>query len=263
MEEKKILEVKNLTVTIGKKLVKEIGFELAGSEKLGIFGESGSGKSVTMYAIMDLLPENAVVEGEIRLDQTEILSLSKAERRRLLGRKVSMIFQDSINALNPYEKIRTQMERTIRFHQGLDKKNAGEFARYQLRDMGLEPDRILDSYPRQLSGGMRQRVFIALSFCATPQLIIADEPTTSLDTISQMRFIDLVGELSAKKNLPLIFISHNLGLIGKLCRNVLVMSEGEIIERGSVRKIFEKPEHEVTARIVSETRKLYEENRYE
>lgn len=174
-----------------------------------------------------------------------------------------MIFQDSINALSPYEKIRTQMNRTIRFHHGLDKKRATELARSQIRDMGLEPDRILDAYPRQLSGGMRQRVFIALSLCASPKLMIADEPTTSLDTISQKRFIDLIAEISAKKSLPLIFISHNLGLIGKLCENVLVMSAGEIIERGNVRKIFEKPEHPITTEIVSETRKLYEENRYE
>lgn len=263
MEEKKILQVKKLKVHIGKQLIHEIDFEVSLNEKIGIFGESGSGKSVTMYAIMDLLPENAQVEGEILLDGMNLLTMPKARRRQFLGQKVSMIFQDSINALSPYEKIRTQMNRTIRFHHEMDEKKALEFARSQIREMGLEPDRILDSYPRQLSGGMRQRVFIALSLCASPKLIIADEPTTSLDTISQMRFIDLIGEVSVKKSLPLIFISHNLGLIGKLCENVLVMSEGKIIERGNVRKIFEKPEHLVTREIVSETKRLYEEKPYE
>ncbi|MDO4720310.1 MAG: ABC transporter ATP-binding protein [Peptostreptococcaceae bacterium] len=263
METKNILQVENLKVDIGKPIIKGVRFEVAGSEKLGIFGQSGSGKSLTMYAVMDLLPEHAAVEGKILLDGKNLLELSPTKRRKFLGKSVSMIFQDSINALNPYEKISRQILRTIKLHHGLSKQAAREFAEQQLLEMGLEPKRVLASYPHELSGGMRQRVFIALSLCARPKLIIADEPTTSLDTISQMRFIELMGEISEKRHLPLIFISHNLGLIAGLCDRVLVMSEGEIIEKGRVEDIFSCPKHPVTAEIVSETRKLYEEDLHE
>lgn len=255
----KVLQVKNLSVHIGKELVHNIFFELGAEERLGIFGQSGSGKSVTMYAILDLLDKKAKIDGEILIQNTDVRKLDVLERRKFLGENISIIFQDSINALNPYEKIKTQMRRTITLHHQLKGIAADNFAAEKLKEIGLDAKRVLESYPGQLSGGMRQRVFIALSLCTDPKIIVADEPTTSLDTISQMRFIRLIADISKKHSLPLIFISHNLGLIAKLCENVLVMSDGEIIEHGQVSKIFQNPAHPVTREIVQETKKLYEE----
>ncbi len=211
-----------------------------------------------MYAIMDLLTALAKVEGEILLEGRDLLKMSKEQRRIFLGDRVSMIFQDSINALNPYEKIRTQMERTIHRHYQLKGSAAKEFARMHLEELGLEAERVLEAFPHQLSGGMRQRVFIALALCTEPKLIIADEPTTALDTISQMGFMELIKELSDKRKLPIIFISHNLALMARFCSRLIVMSEGKIIEEGTTFQILQNPVHPLTKELVFETARLYE-----
>ena len=249
MESKELLKVNDLEVSIGENIIKGISFSLSAKEKLGIFGESGSGKSVTMYTIMDLLSESADIKGQIILDGVDIRSLPENKRRHYIGSKIAMIFQDSINALNPYEKISVQMYRTIKKHHKLSKAELEKILINSLEELDLDAKRVLNSFLHQLSGGMRQRVFIALTLLTEPKLIIADEPTTSLDVISQIKFIEFIKELSEKKGLPLIFISHNLGLISRLCDKALVMSEGRIIESGDIK--------EITKDIVAETKKLY------
>lgn len=258
MENKELLRVNDLEVSIGENIIKGISFSLSAKEKLGIFGESGSGKSVTMYTIMDLLSESADIKGQIILDGVDIRSLPENKRRQYIGSKIAMIFQDSINALNPYEKISAQMYRTIKKHHKLSKAELEKMLINSLEELDLDAKRVLRSFPHQLSGGMRQRVFIALTLLTEPKLIIADEPTTSLDVISQIKFIEFIKDLSEKKGLPLIFISHNLGLISRLCDKALVMSEGRIIESGKIKEIINSPSEEVTKDIVAETRKLYQ-----
>lgn len=257
MESKELLKVNDLEVSIGENIIKGISFSLSAKEKLGIFGESGSGKSVTMYTIMDLLSESADIKGQIILDGVDIRSLPENKRRHYIGSKIAMIFQDSINALNPYEKIYAQMYRTIKKYHKLPKSELEKMLINSLEELDLDAKRVLNSFPHQLSGGMRQRVFIALTLLTEPKLIIADEPTTSLDVISQIKFIEFIKDLSEKKGLPLIFISHNLGLISRLCDKALVMSEGRIIESGKIKEIINSPSEQVTKDIVAETKKLY------
>ena len=258
MDNNPILEIKDLSVSIGKKIIHPISFSLDKNERLGIIGESGSGKTVTMMALSDLLPENAIVEGELLVDGVNIRAMRQKERRLFLGSRISIIFQDSINALNPYEKIGKQMSYSIKRHHRLCGGQALDFAKTKLAEIGLDDPKILDHYPHQLSGGMRQKVFIALSLSSDPKLIIADEPTTSLDTVSQMQFIRLIRSISEQKGLPLIFISHNLGLVSRLCDRILVLDSGRIVEQGATREIIESPKHPTTKKLVAETIRLFE-----
>lgn len=258
MSMSEVLRINNLSVEIGKSILKNISFELKEGERLGIFGSSGCGKTMTINAITDLLPIEARVQGEIFLCGKDILKMDKKQRRRYIGQNISMIMQDSINALSPYEKVCAQMRRVIKRHYDVSKNEAYNFALSQLEEMGLESKKVIQCYPHQLSGGMRQRVFIALSLCTKPSLIIADEPTTSLDSIAQMRFVDLIGEICAKKNFPLIFISHDIGVLARLCDRVSVMDKGEIVEEGMTRDILKNQKSDITRRIIQDTKKLYE-----
>lgn len=254
----KILQIKNLSVEIGKKILDNINLEVKDGERLGIFGSSGCGKTMTINAIMDILPSDAIVQGEIFLCGKDILKMGKKQRRRYIGQNISMIMQDSINALSPYEKICSQMRRVIQSHYKISKNEAYNFALKQLEEIGLDSKKVIQCYPHQLSGGMRQRVFIAMSLCTPTSLIIADEPTTSLDAISQMRFIELINNISSKKNLPLIFISHNIGVIASLCENVTVIDKGKIIEEGKTKDILQNQKSDIARQIIQDTKKLYE-----
>lgn len=253
-----VLKVNNLRVDIGKNILNNINFEVKQGERLGIFGSSGCGKTMTVNAIIDLLPTEANVEGEIFLCGKDTLKMDKKLRRRYIGQNISMIMQDSINALSPYEKVCAQMRRVIKRHYDVSKNEAYNFALSQLEEIGLESKKVIQCYPHQLSGGMRQRVFIAMSLCAKPSLIIADEPTTSLDSIAKMRFVDLLGEISAKKNLAMIFISHDIGVLSRLCDKVSVMGSGEIVEEGMTSDILKNQKNDITRQIIQDTKKLYE-----
>ena len=240
-----VLKVNNLRVDIGKNILNNINFDIKQGERLGIFGSSGCGKTMTVNAIIDLLPTEANVEGEIFLCGKDTLKMDKKQRRRYIGQNISMIMQDSINALSPYEKVCAQMRRAIKRHHDISKNEAYNFALSQLEEIGLESKKVIQCYPHQLSGGMRQRVFIAMSLCANPSLIIADEPTTSLDSIAKMRFVDLLGEISAKKNLAMIFISHDIGVLARLCDKVSVMDSGKIVEEGMTSDILKNQKSDI------------------
>lgn len=240
-------------------ILKGISFSVPKGARLGIVGESGSGKSMTMYSLCDLLPAGRTkVSGKIVYHgETDILQLAEKQKRLYCAKNAAIILQNAIDALNPYFRIRTQMLETIRFHHSLEAGEAEKRMRDLLVQVGIEDvEGVLRKYPGQLSGGMRQRVAIALALESDASLLIADEPTTSLDAVNQMRLITLIRKIVEEKDLTLIYISHNLGIIHMLCEDVLVMKEGEIVERGSCGKVFSAPRHPYTKALVEGTKEL-------
>lgn len=249
-----MLEIQNLAVSFstyrGKvKAVRDVSFSLDKGEALGIVGESGCGKSVTAHAIMGLLPaENSTIEhGKIIFDGTDITHFSDKQFAKLRGKKIAMIFQDPMTSLNPVLTIGSQLCEAINHHQKLTHQEAQQKAIDLLNMVGIPSakERLTD-YPHQFSGGMRQRVMIAMALSCEPELLIADEPTTALDVTVQAQILDLLQELKAKLNMAIILISHDLGVIAKLCDMVEVMYAGQVIEQGSARDIFYQPHHPYT-----------------
>ena len=229
--------------------VRNVGFTVGKGEALGIVGESGCGKSVTAHAIMRLLPkENSYIEhGKITMEGKDLLGMSDKEMRAVRGGDIGMIFQDPMTSLNPVLTIGKQLTETLLLHEDLTKKLAEERAVEMLRLVGIPfPEKRLKDYPHQFSGGMRQRVMIAMALACNPKLIIADEPTTALDVTIQAQILDLLAGLKEKLGTSIILISHDLGVIAQLCDHVLVMYAGQVIERGSVQEIFHHPAHPYT-----------------
>lgn len=247
-----LLDISNLTVsfpTEGGRIraVKGISYSLNEGEVLGVVGESGSGKSVHSLAIMRLLAGGRVEAGEVRLKGRDLLKLDKREMTEVRGRQVAMIFQDPISSLNPVLRIGFQLCESLRQHLGMTRRQARERAADLLTLVGI-PDAAqrLDSYPHELSGGMRQRVMIALAIACNPSLIIADEPTTALDVTIQAQIIQLIKKLQRDLRIAVIWISHDLGVIAGLAQTVNVMYAGYIVERAPVQALYERPRHPYT-----------------
>ncbi|MES2276630.1 MAG: ABC transporter ATP-binding protein [Bacteroidota bacterium] len=248
-----MLKVDNLRITFKTRdglfeAVKGISFQLKKGETLGIVGESGSGKSVTSLALMRLHDEKqTVISGQILLDDINLISLSEKEMRSLRGNRIAMIFQEPMTSLNPVITCGKQVTEAIQLHLGLNKQAAKTAAIALFNEVQLpRPEAIFDSYPHQLSGGQKQRVMIAMALSCNPELLIADEPTTALDVTVQKTIIELLHKLKAERDMSLIFISHDLGVISEIADRVAVMYKGEIVEQCTVKQIFNSPRHPYT-----------------
>ncbi|GAA4933669.1 ABC transporter ATP-binding protein [Actinoplanes utahensis] len=223
-------------------------FSLERGKTLGIVGESGSGKSVTSLGILGLHNKrNAQVSGEIWLDNQELVNASPEDVRKLRGQKMAMIFQDPLSAMHPFYTVGHQIIEAYRVHHNVSKKVARKHAIEMLNRVGIpQPDRRVDDYPHQFSGGMRQRAMIAMALSCDPELLIADEPTTALDVTVQAQILDLMHDLQQEFNSALIIITHDLGVVAELADDILVMYGGKAIEQGPAQTIFEAPEHPYT-----------------
>ncbi len=244
------------------KAVDGVSFELRKGETLGIVGESGSGKSVTMLSLMRLIPipPGRIVEGTITLDGEDLLQLSESEMSKVRGSKIALIIQDPMTSLNPVFTIGNQVTEAIRIHQDIPKRSVMEKALEVLRKVNIPAaeSRIRD-YPHQLSGGMRQRVVGAIGISCQPLVLIADEPTTSLDVTIQAQYLKLLRDLQQESGMSLIFITHDFGIVAKMCDRVAVMYAGKIVEVGSVRDIFNKPSHPYTEALLASVPKMEED----
>ncbi|PLV56180.1 ABC transporter ATP-binding protein [Thermotoga sp. SG1] len=251
----KVLELKNVSVRYRTekgfvKAVEGVSFDLKKGETLGLVGESGCGKSTLGFAIMKLLPEGTLVEGSIKVDEIDVSSLSNEEMRRIRGSKVSMIFQDPMTSLNPILRIEDHFVEMILTHRPeLSKEEAKELAAKALEDVGINRNRLRD-YPFQFSGGMRQRVMIALSIVLNPAVLIADEPTTSLDVIVQAQIMELLEKLSREHNMSMILITHDMGLVAEAADRIGVMYAGHLVELSTKEKIFTEPLHPYTVALL-------------
>ncbi len=227
--------------------VNDLNFSLDAAETLGIVGESGSGKSQTAFALMGLLAKNGVITGSAKFEDKEILNLPVKALNRIRAEKISMIFQDPMTSLNPYMKVGTQLMEVLLLHKGMSKAEAYAASVRMLDAVKIpEARKRMDMYPHEFSGGMRQRVMIAMALLCNPKLLIADEPTTALDVTVQAQIMTLLNELKRDFNTAIIMITHDLGVIAGLCDKVLVMYAGRTMEYGKVNDIFYRPSHPYT-----------------
>ncbi|VAW22084.1 ABC transporter, ATP-binding protein (cluster 5, nickel/peptides/opines) / ABC transporter, ATP-binding protein (cluster 5, nickel/peptides/opines), partial [hydrothermal vent metagenome] len=233
--------------------VRDVDFELASGEILGIVGESGAGKSTIANAILGLLePPGIMPKGEVSLDGERIDGLPIELMRKIRGKRIGMIFQDPLTSLNPLQTIEEQLVETIRVHLQLNENEAKKHAISMLDQVGIpEPDIRIKHYPHQFSGGMRQRVVIALSLCAKPEVILADEPTTALDVSIQAQILDLMRKLVRDTGVGMIIITHDMGVISEICDRVMVMYRGDVVETGPTKKILGNPDHPYTQSLIS------------
>jgi oligopeptide/dipeptide ABC transporter ATP-binding protein len=244
------------------KAVDGVSFSLRRGETLGIVGESGSGKSVTMLSLMRLVPSppGNIVGGHIFLDGQDILELTEDEMSKVRGRKIGLILQDPQTSLNPVFSIGDQVMEAVRIHQPLSKKAALARAVEMLRKVNIPAaDSRVRDYPHQMSGGMRQRVVGAIGISSHPLVLIADEPTTSLDVTIQAQYLKLLREIQNDDNLAMVFITHDFGIVAKMCDRVAVMYAGRIVEMGSVRDIFNNPSHPYTEALLASVPKMEED----
>jgi len=260
-----LLDVRNLRTTFRTEdgpvtAVNGLSFSLLAGETLGIVGESGSGKSVTALSIMRLLAKNASVTADrIEFDGEELQKKSEGEMRRIRGHRIAMIFQDPMTSLNPVLTIGEQIAEAVRLHLGLDKRASRERAVEMLAKVRIpSPQARLGDYPHQFSGGMRQRVMIAMALSCNPQLLIADEPTTALDVTIQAQVLELMNELQRETGAAIIMITHDLGVVAEVCRNVLVMYGGNMVEYGTADQIFADPRMPYTQGLLASLPRLDE-----
>jgi peptide/nickel transport system ATP-binding protein len=245
------LRVRGLRVAYGTArgsltAVDGVSFDLAPGESLGLVGESGCGKSTLGRGLMRLLPPGAAVGGSVELNGRELLDLGRAELRRVRSEDLALVFQEPMSRLNPVMRISSHFVEAIRAHRGdIDKDEALQMGRAAMRQMGIPPTRIND-YPHEFSGGMRQRIMIALALVLAPSVIIADEPTTSLDVIVEAQILDLLERLRYEEHVGLLLITHNLGIVAETCDRVAVMYAGRIVEIGPVDQVFNDPKHPYT-----------------
>lgn len=249
----KILEVRDLKVSFksrGKTVqaVRGINIEAFKSEMLGIVGESGSGKSVAVKAIINILPENAVINAEkILLENTQLLGLDEKAYRKIRGREIAMIFQDPMTALDPVVTVGRQLGEVIARNSFCSQKKVREKALKMMENVGIPfPERCIRQYPHEFSGGMRQRVLIAMALACNPKLLLADEPTTALDVTIQAQILDIIKNIVADYGASVILITHDLGVVAQTCKRVAVMYGGLIMETGTVNEIFYTPMHPYT-----------------
>jgi len=251
---KNLLEVKNLKTHFYTEdgvvpAVNGVDFNLKPGQTLGIVGESGCGKSITSMSIMRLIPTppGRIVDGEIQFDGKNILKLSEAEMRKIRGNDIAMIFQEPMTSLNPVFTIGSQIMEAIILHQNMDKKAARQKCIEMLKLVGIpRADEVVDDYPHQFSGGMRQRAMIAMALSCNPKLLIADEPTTALDVTIQAQIIELMKELKEKLNTAIMLITHDLGVVAEMADHVIVMYAGRIVEDANVVDLFKDPKHPYT-----------------
>ncbi len=243
------------------KAVDGLSYELRKGETLGIVGESGSGKSVHALSVMRLIPQppGKIVEGQILFEGTNLLKLPEEQMRKVRGNRIAMIFQEPMTSLNPVLTIGEQIADAVMLHQGLSKKDAWDRAAQMLEKVKipLAKERVRD-YPHQFSGGMRQRVMIAMALSCNPSILIADEPTTALDVTIQAQILDLMRGLQQEFNMAIILITHNLGVVAETCDDVVVMYAGRPVERAIVKDIFNTPQHPYTWGLLHSIPKLYE-----
>jgi oligopeptide/dipeptide ABC transporter ATP-binding protein len=248
-----VLDVRGLNIyfetTSGPlQAVSDLSFSISAGEMVGLVGESGSGKSVTALSLMGLLPRHAShVTGEVRLAGRQLIGLDDDELAHIRGRDMSMIFQEPMTALDPVFKVGFQIAETLRAHERMSRKAASSRAVELLTAVGIpDPARRANSYPHQLSGGMRQRVMIAIAIAAGPSLLIADEPTTALDVTIQAQILDVLKDLSAERGTAVLLITHNLGVVAETCRRVLTMYAGQLVESATVEEALLRPAHPYT-----------------
>jgi oligopeptide transport system ATP-binding protein len=264
-----LLSVKDLAVTFKTedgivRAVNGLSFSLKAGETLGIVGESGSGKSVTALSIMRLIamPPGRIEGGSIDFDGQDLLRLGEPQMRQIRGNKISMIFQDPMTSLNPVLTVGDQVAETIMLHQHRNHREAMARALDMLRIVRIpEAERRIHNYPHQFSGGMRQRVMIAMALACDPQLLIADEPTTALDVTIQAQILDLMRDLQKRLNSAIIMITHDLGVVAEICERVLVMYAGNMVEYGTVDQIFREPKHPYTWGLLQSLPRLDESGR--
>lgn len=253
MKTKNILTVKDLHTTFANRkgvtsIVEHISFDVKQKEILCLVGESGCGKSTIAMSILQLLSINGrIASGQIIMDGVDLSKLTEDQMCDVRGNKISMIFQDPMSSLNPTQTVNDQISEAFRVHRSMSKKEAREASLSMLRDVGIpNPEKRLDEYPHQLSGGMRQRVMIAIALACEPKLLIADEPTTALDVTIQAQILDLMRALREKKGTAILFITHDLGVVAEMADQVLVLYAGHGVEYGSVDRIFNHPYHPYT-----------------
>ena len=251
-----VLQVRDLQVAYGTArgslaAVDGVSFDLAPGESLGLVGESGCGKSTLGRGLLQLLPPGAAVGGSVELDGRELIGLDRQSLRRVRSEELALVFQEPMSRLNPLMKISSHFVETIRAHQpDISRDEARQMGRAALRQMGIPPTRIND-YPHEFSGGMRQRIMIALALVLAPSVVIADEPTTALDVIVEAQILDLLDRLRYDENVGLLLITHNLGIVAETCDRVAVMYAGRIVEIGPVEQIFNAPQHPYTQGLLS------------
>ena len=233
--------------------VREVSFQVNAHETLGIIGESGCGKSVTVQALMGLLsPRTSRVEGEVVLAGKALHSLPAKARRQISGREMAMIFQDPLASLNPVMTIGLQIDESLRLHTPLSRAQRREKILSLLAQVGIsEPARCAGAWPHELSGGMRQRVMIAMAIATSPSLLIADEPTTALDATIQAQILDLLDEIKQQTGMGIIFITHDLSVVARLCQRVVVLYAGQVVEEADVYTLFERPRHPYTRALLA------------
>jgi len=237
--------------------VRGVDFRLEAGQVLGIVGESGCGKTQSVLAMMGLLPGNARVSGQVHFEGRSLLGLSEAELNRLRGHRLSMVFQDPMTSLNPYLRIGRQLTEVLRRHQGLSRRAARDQAQAMLEAVRIPDARQrLDQYPHELSGGMRQRVMIAMALLCHPALLIADEPTTALDVTVQAQILALLADLRQQLGTAIILITHDLGVVARLCDRVAVMYAGQVVESADVQALFSRPQHPYTQALMSSIPRL-------
>lgn len=259
----KLLEIKDerlsfFTPAGEVKALNGVSFSMEEGEVLGIVGESGSGKSVTAYSVMGLTAyPGKLIGGTINFNGHQIDKMSEKEMRKIRGNEVSIIFQDPMTSLNPVYTIGNQITEVICLHTGKSKKEAHDRAKELLELVGInEPAKRLKQYPHELSGGMRQRVMIAIALACEPKLLIADEPTTALDVTIQAQILELMQELRKKLGMSIIMITHDLGVVASMCERIAVMYAGHIVEYGTADEIFYEPKHEYTKGLIRSIPKL-------
>ncbi len=262
-ETQPLLSVRNLQTQFATddglvKAVDDVSFDLSPSETLGIVGESGSGKSVTAMSVLRLISRpGRITGGRILFKGQDLRAYSEKQMRGLRGNDIGMIFQEPMTSLDPLYTVGYQIREAVELHQGLHGAEAKQAAVKALRDVGIpDPEQRVDAYPHQMSGGMRQRVMIAIALSCNPQLLIADEPTTALDVTMQARILDLLKELRRSRQMSLLLITHNMGLVAEMCDRVIVMYKGKILENKPVDELFRNPEHPYTRSLLQSIPRL-------
>jgi len=259
-----LLNVDNLSLSLKKdgsylKILENVSFQVEKGETLGIVGESGCGKSMTALSIMRLLPDKAKLEGKVNLEKEEITALSKKQLEKIRGNQISMIFQDPLTSLNPLHSVGKQISEALYLHTDLTKMERKQRTVDLLKEVGLpRADEIVNEYPHQLSGGMRQRVMIAIAMACNPRLLICDEPTTALDVTVQAQILDLMNKLKQMNDMGIIMITHDLGVVAEVCDRVIVMYAGKVVEQGMAEELFANPKHPYTIGLMQSIPKLGE-----